>query len=270
MADTIGRIMKLNKLQITSLQRMQKYRMELPTLGERLRLASGFMILLLVPVAIASALSISIGIPSAVFALAGVYIGAIVREVGQQRMFLQWWPLTREITDWGKVEQALKDGETPANGADIAPLAPAAPRTRWAPAVAIGVALFVLIFGGMIGTQRAMAYAHDPRRNNPPDNVIILTTSWCPYCMSLRAHLAEKGVHYTELDIEQTTEGRWAHRAVNGRGIPITIIGDKVLRGVGEPRFETLDAALKKAGVEMTPEFRPSPDGDESKLSEVR
>jgi glutaredoxin len=227
------------------------------------------MILLFVPVVAGSALAISIGISSAVFVLAGVYFGAVLREIGQQRMFLQWWPLTREITDWDKVEHALKEGEMPASGADVASLAPAKPRTRWAPAVAIGVALFVLLFGGMIGTQRAMAYAHDPRRNNPPDNVIILTTSWCPYCMSLRAHLAEKGVHYTELDIEQTTEGRWAHRAVNGRGIPIIIIGDKVLRGVGD-HFEKIDAALARADVPMTPAYRPSLDAGESKLSEVR
>lgn len=257
--------MKLNKLQILSLQRMQRYRTESPTLGHRLRLCSGFMIFLLVPIVAGSALAISIGITPAVLVLAGVYVGAVMREVGQQRMFLQWWPITREITDWGRVEQALKDGETPANGADVASLAPAKARTRWAAAIALGVALFVLAFGGLIGAQRAMAYAHDPRRNNPSDSVIILTTSWCPYCMSLRAHLSDKGVHYTELDIEQTTEGRWAHRAVNGRGIPITIIGDKVLRGVGD-HFEKIDAALEKADVPMTVPYRPRSTSDESKL----
>ena len=122
--------MKLNKLQITSLQRMQTYRMESPTLGERLRLSIGYMITLLVPVVVASALFISFGVPNAVYVLTGVYVGAIAREIGQQRMFLQWWPMTREITDWSKVEQALKDGETQASGADVASLAPTVSRTR--------------------------------------------------------------------------------------------------------------------------------------------
>jgi hypothetical protein len=100
---------------------MQKYRTERPTLGERLRLSAGFVIVLLLPVVIASALFIALGVPSAVLVLAGVYLGAIMREIGHQRMFLQWWPMTREITDWARVERALKDGETPASGADGRP-----------------------------------------------------------------------------------------------------------------------------------------------------
>ena len=235
----------LNKLQIASLKRMQKYRTEPPGLSERMRMASGFALVLLIPVLIAGALLVSIGFPEGMIGIAGLYVGAVAREIAQQRAFLSWFPITREITDWNKVDELA-----------AAHPAPAPSKVRWAPAMALGVTGFVLLFGGAVAAERALAYSHDPRRNNPSDNVIILTTSWCPYCMSLRQHLADRGVHYTDLDIEKTTEGRWAHRAVNGRGIPITIVGDQVIRGLGEPgrQWSRVDAALKNAGIALRPE----------------
>jgi len=238
--------MQLTKIQEASLRRLQKYRTQPPEMRERLRLASGLMIGLLVLVLIAAFLVWQLDLPGALFLLAGLYVGAVAREIGQQRQFVLWWPLNRHLTDWSKVDELLT---APQNVPDLEKPAPAR-KLKWHQLVLIGVVAFAAIFGTAVGVERALAFAYDPTRNNPRDNVIVLTTSWCGYCRSLRQHLAERNVPYTDLDVEKTTEGRWAFTSVRGTGVPITIIGDRVIRGIGRPdaRWRNLDSALAAAG----------------------
>src|SRR3984893_5672056 len=99
--------MKLTPAQAAVLKRLQKYRVAAPALGERLRLAAGFMIALLLPVLLVGYLTVRLRLPGGLLLLAGLYVGAVAREVGQQRRFVHYWSLNREITDWDKVEQLL-------------------------------------------------------------------------------------------------------------------------------------------------------------------
>jgi mycoredoxin len=228
--------MKLTPAQAAVLKRLQKYRVAAPALGERLRLAAGFMIALLLPVLLVGYLTVRLQLPGGLLLLAGLYVGAVAREIGQQRRFVNYWSLNREITDWDK--------EMPAVANPVA-----SRKTRMGYAAAIGVAIFALAFGVAIAAERTLAYIYNPTRNNPPRHVIVLSASWCPYCMSLRHHLTELKVPYTDLDTEDTTEGRWAFVAIHGTGIPVTIVGDQVIRGLGtESPWEKVDAALKTAG----------------------
>jgi glutaredoxin len=238
--------MKLTPAQAAVLKRLQKYRVAAPALGERLRMAAGFMIALLLPVLLAGYLTVRLQLPGGLLLLAGLYVGAVAREIGQQRRFVHYWSLNREITDWDKVEQLLSGTQ------EMPPVAnPVATRkTRMGYAVAIGAAIFALAFGVAIAAERTLAYVYNPTRNNPPRHVIVLSASWCPYCMSLRHHLTELKVPYTDLDTEDTTEGRWAFVAIHGTGIPVTIVGDKVIRGLGTEQspWGKVDAALQTAG----------------------
>lgn len=238
--------MKLNKAQADSLRRLQRYRTHPPSLQERLRLVARFAVALLVIVVLLGAVFVWLEVPGALFLLAGLYLGAVAREIGQQRLFIEWWPLNRQITHWEKVDEILTQTEDAPVDAIPAP----APKTNWKRAAVTGVALFAVIFGAAVAVERALAVIHDPTRNNPRDNVIILTASWCGYCMSLRQHLTELNVRYTDLDVEHTTEGRWAFNSVRGTGVPITIVGDQVIRGVGRDgmRWGRIDDALLTAG----------------------
>jgi glutaredoxin len=241
--------MKLTPTQAALLKRLQKYRIAAPALGERLSLAAGFMIALLLPVLLLGYLTVRLQLPGGLLLLAGVYVGAVAREISQQRRFVHHWSLNREITDWDTVDQLL-------NGAkEMSPVAnPEATRkTRMGYAAAIGVAVFALVFGIAIGAERTLAYVYNPTRNNPPRHVIVLTASWCGYCMSLRHHLTELRVPYTDLDTEDTTEGRWAYAAIHGTGVPVTIVGHQVIRGLGTTTpWEKVDRVLKTAGYELS------------------
>jgi glutaredoxin len=249
--------MKLTPAQAASLRRLQKYRAKSPAFGERLRLAAGFMIALLMPVLLLGYLTVRLQLPGGLLLLAGLYVGAVAREIGQQRRFVHYWSLNREITDWDTVDQLLSGAK------EISPVAnpEAVGETRAWYAVAIGMAVFALAFGSAIAAERTLAYVYNPTRNNPPRHVIVLSASWCGYCMSLRHHLTELRVPYTDLDTEHTTEGRWGFAAIHGTGVPVTIVGDQVIRGLGTTAspWDKVDRALKTAGYAL-PEVATSDD----------
>ncbi|NBJ09686.1 glutaredoxin 3 [Microvirga arsenatis] len=63
--------------------------------------------------------------------------------------------------------------------------------------------------------------------------ITIYTKSWCPYCSAAKKLLGEKGVAFTEVDIEKTPEARaeMIQRA-NGRStVPQIFIGEKHVGG---------------------------------------
>lgn len=49
-----------------------------------------------------------------------------------------------------------------------------------------------------------------------PD-VLLYTTSWCPYCHRAKALLKQKGVKWNEIDIESDPDNRQAMRKASGR-----------------------------------------------------
>ncbi|QEY16802.1 glutaredoxin family protein [Cellvibrio sp. KY-GH-1] len=77
-----------------------------------------------------------------------------------------------------------------------------------------------LIFGPSIGDKK----------------VIIFVTSWCPYCKKLKRQLDSLGVAYEEHDIESSKKSYFIYYSLGGGGVPISIVGDKVIYGY-QPDF---------------------------------
>ena len=243
--------MQLTKLEAAVLQRLQKYHAVAPTLSERLRAMSRWMTLMLVLCVALGLVLTRLHVPGIVFLPAGIFLGALGRDIGSQRQYVKWWHVNREITDWNRVEQLLNDAKVA-----VRPEQPKKTRVKWA--MAVGLGAFAAAFALMVVTDQAKAYVYNPTRNNPPNSVIVLTASWCPYCESLRRHLLELNIPYTELDVDHTTEGRFGFSAVRGTGIPITVVGQHVIHGLGEKaKWEKVDAALKQAGYPLAPEIHP-------------
>lgn len=93
----------------------------------------------------------------------------------------------------------------------------------------------------------ALALYHDPARSNPDKSIVLLTTSWCPYCSILRNSLQQSGVPFRELDIESSQQGRWAFRASGAHGIPVTLIGQRYVSGGLGPQLQ----AIRDAGYPL-------------------
>ena len=76
--------------------------------------------------------------------------------------------------------------------------------------------------------------------------VVLLSTASCGYCRKLRGDLENWNVAYDEFDVETSDEGQRAYFLVNGRGVPILLVGDEVVHGYSPQRVREL---LGEAGI---------------------
>jgi glutaredoxin len=96
--------------------------------------------------------------------------------------------------------------------------------------------------------DRGPAWYYDPRRGNAPDHVIIYTTRWCPVCERLRQCLRRHRVPFEERDVEASARAEAEWSALDGVGVPVTLVGQQMARGM---RQEQLQVALDAAGFHV-------------------
>lgn len=95
---------------------------------------------------------------------------------------------------------------------------------------------FILIFAAVVLFQQwgTIQYYLNP----PPDysaahdgKAVLYATDWCGYCKKTRALLNEHKIAFVEYDIEKSAEGAEQHKRLGGRGVPVLLINQKVIRG---------------------------------------
>jgi len=98
--------------------------------------------------------------------------------------------------------------------------------------IAIAAAVFRLLdpASATAATAETALQADDPRINTGDDRVVMLVAQWCGYCRKLRSDFDGARVAYHLLDID-TPEGARAMQALGARGVPVTVIGQDVVRG---------------------------------------
>ena len=106
-----------------------------------------------------------------------------------------------------------------------------------------------------------LAWTYDPVRDNATNNVILLTTDWCPSCKQLKILLRDSGIRYVEMDVEKTWAGHWAFRAVKAQGVPVTIVGPRVFYGFNPKLLTELQSVFESVGYK----FQTAPSRQESK-----
>lgn len=75
------------------------------------------------------------------------------------------------------------------------------------------------------------------------DSVIMLSTSTCGYCRQLRTDLAAWNIEYRDIDVEKSRDGQFAYESLEGRGVPILLVGDRTVHGYSPQRTRALLAA---------------------------
>jgi len=70
--------------------------------------------------------------------------------------------------------------------------------------------------------------------------VTMYSTSWCGYCRKARELFTRQNIPFRELDIEKSAEAKKAYDALNGRGVPLLLIGDKQMTGFDVRTFKRL------------------------------
>jgi len=82
------------------------------------------------------------------------------------------------------------------------------------------------------------------------DTVVMLATSWCPYCAKARRYLQKRNVDYCEYDLDQSATGQALQRRSGHTGIPVIFIDGRVIAGY-DP--EELGLALHQRRTRKAP-----------------
>ena len=72
------------------------------------------------------------------------------------------------------------------------------------------------------------------------EKVVMYATSWCPYCQQARNYFRQRGIPYTEYDIERDAEAKRRYQAFGGRGIPVIFVGKRRMNGFSESGFNKI------------------------------
>lgn len=95
----------------------------------------------------------------------------------------------------------------------------------------------VALLMGLSGWSVRVEAAPDPACRE--QRVVMLMTTWCPYCRKASAFFNSHDIKVLEIDIEKTDNERI--RALKGRaGVPAILVGDTVIEGFDEPRLRRL------------------------------
>lgn len=106
--------------------------------------------------------------------------------------------------------------------------------------------------------------ANDPL---PTDGVVMYSTTRCGACMQARAYMIAKGISFTEHDVEKSEAGRAAYKKLNGRSVPIILVGGQRMNEFSASTLEQLIGQMRASSNESaTPaeEAVSSPNGDTS------
>jgi glutaredoxin len=75
--------------------------------------------------------------------------------------------------------------------------------------------------------------------------VKILTTTWCGVCKQAKTYFTSKGIYFSEYDVETSEIGRQEFKRLEGKGVPIILVGKQRMDGFSSSK---LDKMLKNVG----------------------
>jgi glutaredoxin len=71
-------------------------------------------------------------------------------------------------------------------------------------------------------------------------SVVMYSTTWCGYCKKARHFFNKNKIAFEEFDVEKSSKGKNDYQALQGRGVPIILVGDRRLDGFSVDSFESL------------------------------
>jgi len=103
--------MELSAKQVRQLRKTREFRHRAPTVGGYFRSSyKGYLFITLVS-GFGIVFFVWAGWPSASSLFAGLLLATVLRDLGWYSRIVRSWPLTREITDWERVDELLMENE---------------------------------------------------------------------------------------------------------------------------------------------------------------
>jgi glutaredoxin len=72
------------------------------------------------------------------------------------------------------------------------------------------------------------------------DKVILYSARWCGVCKKAKRFFIEKNIPFEEYDVEKSQRGRRDFKRLQGKGVPIILVGDQRMNGFSPERFESI------------------------------
>jgi glutaredoxin len=90
-----------------------------------------------------------------------------------------------------------------------------------------------------------LSAATEPTKSYASIDVVLYSTSWCPYCAKARDVLKEMGVSLTEYDIEKDPgkHAEMLEKSGGSRGVPVIDVEGIIMKGYSA---EAIRAAVEK------------------------
>lgn len=77
------------------------------------------------------------------------------------------------------------------------------------------------------------------------DEVLVYGFKSCPYCIKVENLLKDNRIPYIDKDVQKSKVAKKEFGKLGGGGVPVTVIGDQVIRGYSEAKITAL---LKEKG----------------------
>jgi glutaredoxin len=72
------------------------------------------------------------------------------------------------------------------------------------------------------------------------DKIILYSAQWCGVCKRARRFFLEKKIPFEEYDVAKSQRGRRDFKRLQGKGVPIILVGDQRMNGFSPERFESI------------------------------
>jgi len=66
----------------------------------------------------------------------------------------------------------------------------------------------------------------------------MYTTPSCGYCHRAKAYFNQHGIRFSERDVTRSSQAQRQFKALNGRGVPLIIIGDQRIPGFNKAAID--------------------------------
>lgn len=89
-------------------------------------------------------------------------------------------------------------------------------------------------------TYSAPAISEDNPFSGNSKKVVMYSATWCGVCKRAKRYFNTNKIPFTEYDIEKSTKGKRDYKKLNGKGVPIILVGKKRMNGFSPATFQSL------------------------------
>jgi glutaredoxin-like YruB-family protein len=75
---------------------------------------------------------------------------------------------------------------------------------------------------------------------NKDPTVKIYSAKWCGVCKRAKKYMQERNIKFRELDIEKDSTAKREFRKLNGRGVPVILVGRQRMNGFSPAKLESM------------------------------